>query len=325
MKLGKRQAVQTLKFRNQDQMPILGLGTWKSQPGEVYAAVKEAVSLGYRHIDCAHIYGNEAEIGKALGELLREGVVTRDQLWITSKLWNNAHAPENVEPALRTTLANLQIDYLDLYLIHWPIAWKREVSFPDKAEDMIALQDLPIVKTWQAMEALVDKGLCRHIGVSNFSVAKLQDLLGQSRIPPELNQIELHPYLQQPQMLEFCRQNQVHVTAYSPLGSADRPEVLRNESEPVLLENKTIAQIADRHGAAPAQVLISWGIHRGTGVIPKTVKPERLRENLAAAELSLTSEDMEQIAALDRHHRYVDGAFLALKGSPYTVANIWDE
>lgn len=325
MKLGERQIMQTLQFRNQDQMPILGLGTWKSKPGEVYDAVKQAISLGYHHIDCAHIYGNETEIGKALSELFQEGVVTRDQLWITSKLWNNAHAPEAVEPALRTTLEHLQLEYLDLYLIHWPVVWKQEVSFPKTAEEMISLEDLPILKTWSAMEDLVDRDLCRHIGVSNFSEVKLQGLLDHVRIPPEMNQIELHPYLQQPQMVEFCRQHQIHLTAYSPLGSSDRPESLRGESEPVVLENEVIVEIAKQHGVTPAQVLIGWAIHRGTAVIPKTVKSHRLQENLASAEISLTSEDMQRIAELDRHYRYVTGAFFALEGGPYTLANIWDE
>ena len=317
--------MKTLQFDNGDQMPILGLGTWKSEPGDVYRAVKEALRLGYRHIDCAPIYGNEAEIGRALCESITEGVVTRDQIWITSKLWNDSHAAGDVLPTLEKSLADLQLDYLDLYLIHWPVSLKKGVLFPASATDMIGLDALPISQTWESMEALVDKGLCRHIGVSNFSIAKLKALLEGARLKPEMNQIELHPYLQQPAMLDFCGKNNVLLTAYSPLGSADRPVGLKAADEPVLLEDPLIATIAKRRGSTPAQVLISWAILRGTGVIPKSVDGPRMKQNLAAAEVSLTEDDMEEIAGLDRNRRYVSGTFWAIEGGPYTVANLWDE
>jgi len=317
--------METLKFANSDQMPILGLGTWKSTPGEVYKAVKEALRVGYRHIDCAPIYGNEAEVGQALADSFKEGVTSRDKVWITSKLWNNSHAPEDVLPSLEKTLSDLQIDSLDLYLIHWPVVLRKEVLFLESVNDLIALDDLPISETWAVMEAMVEKGLCNHIGVSNFSVAKLKELLETSKLMPEMNQIELHPYLQQPAMLEFCKANSIHLTAYAPLGSADRPARLKVEDEPILLEEPAIIKLAERRGITPAQLILSWAIHRQTAVIPKSVNPERLKQNLNAAEVTLGQDDMQEMAGFDRHRRYVSGSFWAQEGGPYTMANLWNE
>jgi len=315
--------MQTLSFDSDDAMPILGLGTWKSAPGEVYDAVNVALEAGYRHIDCAPIYGNESEVGRSLTESFEAGVTSREDVWITSKLWNDAHAPEDVRPALRQTLSDLQIDTIDLFLIHWPVALKKGTQLPQSPSDFVSLDEVPITETWAAMEELVDDGLARHIGVSNFNIPKLQTLLDTADHPPEMNQIELHPYLQQTDMVEFARENNVHLTAYSPLGSKDRPDGMKSDDEPILLDDPTIAEIADAHDATSAQVLISWAIHRSTAVIPKSVNEGRIKENLAAADVELTDADMEQIATLDRQRRYVDGEFWAMEGSPYTMEQIW--
>lgn len=317
--------MQTIHFDNQDPMPIVGLGTWKSAPNDVYRAVKTSIRAGYRHIDCAPIYDNEPEIGRALTESFQEGLVEREQMFIVSKLWNNAHEPDEVQPAVEKTLADLNLDYLDLYLIHWPVALVKSVSLPGSAKDLRSLESVPLSETWSAMEALKAKGRCRHIGVSNFSIAKLQGLVDHARLRPEMNQIELHPYLQQTAMLDYCRSKRIHLTAYSPLGSFDRPASIKAKDEPILLDDPTIGAIAERRGATPAQVLISWAIRRGTAVIPKTVTPARMSENLAAVSVSLTETDLQAIQGLDRHRRYVDGSFWTMPGSPYTLANLWDE
>ncbi|MCL2457556.1 MAG: aldo/keto reductase [Desulfobulbus sp.] len=315
----------SFSFSNQDRLPALGLGTWKSSTGAVQAAVAEALTMGYRHIDCAPIYQNEPEVGRAIAQAVDSGAVARSDLWLTSKLWNNAHAPEQVRPALEQTLASLRTDYLDLYLIHWPVAFAPGVLYARKKAEFVPLADQPIIDTWKVMEACVAEGLVRHIGVCNFSVAKLDALCRQATIRPEMNQIELHPYLQQRAALDFCKQNNILVTAFSPLGSGDRPTAMKKADEPTLLDNPVILQAAAKHGATPAQVLLGWGLARQTVVIPKSVNPERLRQNLAAAEVRLDDQDMAAIASLDRGYRFVDGSFLTGPESPYTMAAIWDE
>jgi len=315
----------TFSLTGGDRLPALGLGTWKSSPGAVYAAVKEALASGYRHIDCAPIYQNEPEVGEAIAEAIDSGTVARTDLWLTSKLWNNAHAPEQVRPALEQTLADLRVDCLDLYLMHWPVAFAPGVLFARRSEEYIALADLPVIATWRAMEDCVARGLTRHIGVCNFSIAKLDALCRQATIRPAMNQIELHPYLQQEPMLAFCREKGILVTAYSPLGSGDRPVGMKKSDEPTLLADPVIQRVADKHKATPAQVLLAWGLGRKTVVIPKSIHPERQRQNLAAAHLVLDARDRAEIAALDRHYRFVDGSFFTGPGSPYTLKNLWDE
>jgi len=315
--------MQTLKFKNNDLMPALGLGTWKSEPGEVYSSVKTAIKEGYRHIDCAPIYGNEKEIGQALAECISEGIVSRADMWITSKLWNTSHAKSDVIPALQQTLNDLQTEYLDLFLIHWPISLKKGVFFPQSANDLISLEEIPISETWSEMEKAVELGLIKHIGVSNFGKKNLESLISTATIIPEMNQVESHPYLQQEKLFSFCKSNNIHFTAYSPLGSTDRPEVLKAENEPRVLDDVLIGEISKSKHVTPAQVLLKWALNRGTSVIPKSTNPGRIAQNLKAEKLKLSNEDMEKIAELEKGYRYVSGQFWVFDDGPYTLEDVW--
>lgn len=312
-----------LQFSNGDFWDQIGLGTWKSKPGEVGAAVESAIQMGYRHIDCAAIYMNEPEIGQAIQNCIKKGIVKREELWITSKLWNNAHGQDEVVPALKKTLTDLRLDYLDLYIIHWPVAIKNNVVNATQPDEYIPLEKLPVEQTWKGMENSLELGLTKHIGVSNFSKKKLIDLLSKCKIKPEVNQIELHPYLQQNEMMEFCKNNDIFLTAYSPLGSGDRSATLRQPDEPNLLKDNVIKEIANKHQASVAQILIAWHVHRGTAVIPKSIHPNRQKENLEANNILLDEEDMNRIGRLDKHYRYITGKFFEIPGNGYV--NIYDE
>lgn len=317
--------MKTFSFKNNDTIPAFGLGTWKSKPGKVRKAVIAAIKQGYRHIDCAPIYGNEKEVGEGIKTCIEIGLVKREDLWITSKLWNDAHKKIHVKPAIEKTLRDLQLDYLDLYLMHWPIAFEHGTSFPNDESGFVPLEKVPLTETWAGMEETQNENLSRHIGVCNFSQKKLQHLIGNSIQKPEMNQVELHPLLQQQQLVNFCHENEILVTAYSPLGSMDRPDQMKREDEPMPLENGTIKNIADQNGCTPAQILIAWALHRDTLVIPKSTNEDRIKENYEAQDISLSDEDMKAISGIDKGIRILDGSMFQAEKKGYTVAALWDE
>jgi alcohol dehydrogenase (NADP+) len=315
--------MKTLNFRNNDQMPAIGLGTWKATGEEVKKAVKEALIAGFRHIDTATIYQNEIEIGQALKEVFDEGEIKREDVFITSKLWNDAHGEGEVIPALQESLKRLQLDYLDLYLVHWPVSFVSGVLFPQKASEYIPTEKSPIVTAWNQMEQVKNRGLARHIGVSNFSVKKLKDLISKANTKPELNQVELHPLLQQNALINFCSDQDILVTSYSPLGSGDRTPEMKAENEPNLMGLEILANIAKKHEISSAQVLISWHLHRNCSVIPKSSSTNHIEANYQAHQVVLDEADMQSIALLDKNYRFITGKFFEMPGSGYT--NIFDE
>ncbi|KAG4103685.1 alcohol dehydrogenase [Neocallimastix lanati (nom. inval.)] len=284
----------TVTLNTGAKMPVIGLGTFLSESGKIVSSVKTALKIGYRHIDCALYYLNEKEVGDGIKESLKENIVKREDIFVTSKLWNNYHRPEMVHKAIEQTLNDLQLDYLDLFLIHWPIAQK-----PDHPEFGEEMEDIPIIDTWREMEKLYKSGKAKAIGVSNFNIDLLNDLLAKAEIKPAVNQIESHPYLPQHKLVKFCQDNNIQVTAYCPLGRGSDTNVL---IDPIINE------VAKKNNMTPAQVALSWNAQRNVIVIPKSVTPSRIEENFQIKELP--QEDVDKINSITHRVRSVDGELL---------------
>ena len=256
-----------IELNNGVRMPVLGLGTYLMEPERARRSVLDALSLGYRHIDTASFYGNEREVGEAI----RESGIDRDEVFVTTKVWNDDHGHHRAKEAFRRSLRLLGMDHVDLYLIHWPMPGRLE--------------------TWKALESIYEEGGARAIGVSNFMPRHLDEVLEHGSIAPAIDQVEMHPFLQRNDVLDRCRRSGIAVEAYSPLARGRH------------LDDRTLAAVASRNGRTPAQVMIGWCLQRGVAAIPKTTSRERMKENLESLDFVLPPEDMATLDKLERNSR----------------------
>jgi alcohol dehydrogenase (NADP+) len=308
------------------EMPAIGLGTFGSDnvsAGEVAEAVKGAAAVGYRHFDCASVYANESAVGASL-EAIQRGGVRREELWITSKLWNDKHGEDDVIKSCRKSMADLRVDYLDLYLVHWPFPNFHPPGCDVSSRSAAAKPYIHAnyMKTWRKMEELVEMGLVRHIGTSNMTIPKLKLLLRDARIKPAANEMELHPHFQQPELFAFVKANGMEPIGYCPIGSPGRPERDRTPKDTAPTEDPVIVEIAARLGIHPAVVCVKWAVQRGQTPIPFSVN--HYRANLAGvAGDPLSDAEMRAIAALDRNCRLIKGQVFLWKADQ-SWEDLWD-
>jgi diketogulonate reductase-like aldo/keto reductase len=284
-------------------VPAIGFGTWRLPKDRTQEILHMAIDAGYRHFDCSPNYGNQNEIGVVLHEVMCRDKITRGELFITSKLWNTDHRRHNVYEELDQTVRQLRLHHLDLWLMHWPLSFRHGGDeVPKNIQGKVMLEEVPIAETWKAMEEMYKNGKCRAIGVCNFTLPMLQNLESVAEITPAVLQIELHPYLQQPDLIRYCQERGIHVTAFSPLGANDI------EPEPNLLTDPVILDIAHKHNKTAAQVCLRWSVQRHISVVVRSTREEHIRENLRIFDFELDDDDIRRISLLDRGHRFISPA-----------------
>ncbi|CDS12710.1 hypothetical protein LRAMOSA04896 [Lichtheimia ramosa] len=301
--------------RTGDKMPLVGFGCWKVSPEDAENTIYNAIKAGVRLIDGAGDYGNEVEVGRGINKAIKEGVVKREELFVTTKLWNTYHHKDNVRPAFEKQLKDMELDYVDLYLIHFPVPLKHvavDAAYPPgwyqpTGATEIEFERSPMQDCWREMEKIAESGKAKNIGISNFNVQLILDLLTYANIKPAVLQVELHPYLQQTRLVEWVQKQGIQVTAYSSFGPASFIQLTDDgkTAEP-LLGHKVITDIASKHGKTPAQVLLRWSIERGVAVIPKSMNVERTRTNIDLFSFSLDKDDLSAIAKLELGLRFND-------------------
>ncbi len=322
------EAIPFRTLRGGGRLPVIGMGTFGSDAvsaAEVAAAVVEAARLGYRHFDCAAVYGNEAQIGQSLRTIVKAGV-PREELFVTSKLWNDMHDEDKVVPAFERSLRDLGLDYLDLYLVHWPFPNHHAPGVDVGSRDSHARPYIhaAYMRVWRQLESLVRRGLVRHIGSSNMTVRKLELLLKDASIPPAVNEMELHPHFQQPELFDYVVQHGMVPIAYSPIGSPGRPERDRTPEDTVDIEDPVIVDIARSRGVHPVTICLQWAIQRGQVPIPFSTKRANLLSNLKAATAApLTADEMRRLAGVDRNCRLIKGQVFLWPGAEHWE-ELWD-
>jgi alcohol dehydrogenase (NADP+) len=310
------------------KIPAIGLGTFGSDRiagSQVAEAVLGAAAVGYRHFDCAAVYGNEGLIGHSLRKII-DGGIPREEIWVTSKLWNDKHAENDVIPAFEKSLADLQLEYLDLYLIHWPFPNYHPpgCDITSRSPDAKPYLHENFMKTWRKLEELVEAGLVRHIGTSNMTIPKLRLLLRDARIKPVCNEMELHPHFQQPELFNFVVHHGMIPIGFSPIGSPARPDRDRTASDTVDIEDPVIVEIANRLGVHPAVVCVKWAVQRGHIPIPFSVNRRNYLSNLhGVAEDPLTDSDLKALSRIDRNCRLIKGDVFLWKENQ-TWEDLWD-
>eukprot|EP00745_Piridium_sociabile_P002293 TRINITY_DN114014_c0_g1_i1.p1 TRINITY_DN114014_c0_g1~~TRINITY_DN114014_c0_g1_i1.p1 ORF type:complete len:322 (-),score=75.99 TRINITY_DN114014_c0_g1_i1:67-1032(-) len=292
------------------KMPVVAYGTWtvwQSKPGEVQSCVKAAIEAGYRHVDCAWVYDNEEEVGQAVREKIEEGSVKREDLFITTKIWDNHHARERVKQNVEKSLKKLQTSYVDLLLVHWPTSFKdSDDNFSKGPDGKIAFAHHDLLDTWKGMEDCVKSGLAKNIGLSNFNSQQIQRILDKATIKPCNLQVEVNPTFTNEKLIQFAQSKDIVVSSYAPLGAPGRP--WKQSTDPCAMDDPVVTGIASKKGKSPAQVILRWHLQRGLCLCVKSLNPDRVRQNLDVFNFELSSEEMGKLSGLNKNFRlYTQG------------------